>query len=126
MKVDILEEIKEILVEIFNIEKEEITPDTCLIKDLGSESIELLELAIALNSRFGIKVNEDDVFLKRMGFYLNGAKQHGKDPVQYIGERLPFLSETRIREIMEEMKGISPPLKVKDLVSYVEWQQDRQ
>jgi acyl carrier protein len=126
MKVDILGEIKQILTEIFNVEDRKITTETYLVRDLGSESIDLLELAIALNSRFKIKVDEDDIFLKRMGFYVNEARQHGKDLVKYIGVRLPFLSETRVKEIIEDMKGIAPPLKVKDLVSYVEWQRGRQ
>lgn len=107
---DIFEEIKNILVEILDIEAKEVTPESCLISELGAESIDFLELAAALNARFRIEVNDEDIFLRDTG---NRLKQAGK-------AAFPFLTDERVSEIAADPGGAV--LKVKDLVSYVVWQ----
>lgn len=106
---DIFEEIKNILAEILDIEAKEVTPESCLIRELGAESIDFLELAATLNARFRIEINEEDVFLRDAG---NRLQQAGK-------VAFPFLTDERRREIAANPG--SPVLKVKDLVSYVAW-----
>jgi acyl carrier protein len=83
---DIFAEIKKILMEILDLEGQSVTPESLLMQELGAESIDLLELAAALNARFKIEVREEDIF-----------------PAQTEG----------------------PAVKVKDLVSYVAWQQKK-
>ncbi len=39
----------------------DMTPETLLIQELGAESIDLLELAVAINSRFKISVKDDEI-----------------------------------------------------------------
>jgi acyl carrier protein len=107
---DIFEEIKNILAEILDIEAKEVTPESCLIRELGAESIDFLELAAALNARFKIEVNEADVFLRDTRSRL---QQAGK-------AAFPFLTDERRREITANHGAAV--LKVKDLVSYVAWQ----
>jgi len=117
---DIFGEIKEILTEILDIEDLAITENTYVIRELGAESIDLLELAVALNSRFNVDIKDDEIFLRTLRLYITEAKEHGKDIMQYLLHKFPFLAESRIEEILSDLEG-GPVLKVEDLVSYVSW-----
>ncbi|MBI4634420.1 MAG: acyl carrier protein [Deltaproteobacteria bacterium] len=115
---NVFEEIKSILAEILDVEVNEVTPESYLIRELGAESIDLMELAAALNQRFRIEVNEEDVFLRELRNNLADAEAaKGTD-------RFPFLTARRREEIVSELDG-GPVLKVKDVVSYVTWQLER-
>ncbi len=120
---DILEEITEILAEILDIENHNITPETYLIRELGAESIDLLELAVAINSRFNIDVNDDEIFLRNLRQYITEADQQNKDILQYLAEKIPFLMQKRLEDIITDLEG-GPTLKVKDLIAYVEKQRN--
>jgi acyl carrier protein len=115
---DTLGEIKKIIMELLDLEDDPITPDTYLIKELGAESIDLLELAVAINSRFKIAVKDEDIFLTRFRHYLTEATQKGMDNAPYIAGKYPHLTNGRIAEIITHISE-GPQLKVKDLVSYI-------
>jgi acyl carrier protein len=115
---DIFAELKKIVEELLDLEDREITPETLLVQDLGAESIDLLELAVTVNSRFKIAVKDDEIFLTRFRLYSAEAKQRGQDTVHYIAVRYPFLGEERIEDIMAHIKE-GPQLKIRDLISYV-------
>lgn len=117
---DILEEITKILADILDIEGREITPETYLIRELGAESIDLLELSVAINARFQIEVNDDELFLRTMRLHLRTAAEEGKDAVGYLAEKYPALTVARVAEIMADMGG-GPVLRVKDIISYITW-----
>jgi len=117
-----LDGVREILADILDIEEQEITAETYIIRELGAESIDLLELAISLNARFRVEVNEGEIFLARLREYITEAEEQKKDIVQHLAVKLPFLKKNRIHEILADLEG-GPTLKVKDLVSYIEWRQ---
>jgi len=121
---DILEEIKKILAEILDIENNIITPETYLIRELGAESIDLLELAIAINSVFNIDVDDDEIFLRTLRQYITEAGQQDKDILQYLAEKLPFLMRERLEEIIADIES-GPTLKVKDLISYIDLERQK-
>jgi acyl carrier protein len=111
---DIFAEIKKILIEILDLEGQAVTPESLLMQELGAESIDLLELAAALNARFKIEIREEDIFLQGLS-----ARP---------GESYPFLTEQRLREIAADLTNNpagGPAVKVKDLVSYVAGQQKK-
>lgn len=116
---DILEEIKNMLTEILDIEGREITPETYLIRELGAESIDLLELSVAINSTFHIEVNDDELFLRTLRLHLRTAEGEGRDAAGYLVEKYPALTTSRIGEILADM-GKGPVLRVKDIVSYID------
>ncbi len=105
---DIFCEIRKILGDILDIDEQAVTEETYLIRDLGAESIDLLEIAAAFRTRFGIDVNEADIFL----------------PVLPAPESAPFLPTERIAEITADTAA-GFVVKVKDLESYVAWQRDK-
>lgn len=118
---DTFAEIKKILVELLDLEGGEITPETYLIKELGAESIDLLELAVSINSRFKIHVRDEEIFLTRFRLYITEAMQQGKDIGSYLACRYPFLTEGRIAEIIAHISE-GPQLKIKDLICYIKCQ----
>ncbi len=117
---DIPGEIQDILSDILDIEEQEITPDAYIVRELGAESIDLLELAVALNSRFHIEIKDDEIFLTSLRLHVIEAEEEGRDVIRHLVERLPFLDKYRVKEIMGDLED-GPTLKVKDLISYVEW-----
>jgi len=115
---DVFAELRKILEELLDLEGKEITMETFLIQDLGAESIDLLELAVTINSRFKVTVKDDEIFLTRFRLYSVEAKEQGRDVVHCVAAKYPFLTEARIEEIMSHIKD-GPQLKVRDLISYV-------
>ena len=115
---DIFYGIKETLAEILDIEDREITPDTYIIRELGAESIDLLELAVSLNAKFEIDVNDDEIFLKTLRLHMDEGLKQGKEAAGYLKEKFPSLKKDRLKEIIADLEA-GPALKVKDLISYV-------
>ncbi len=113
--------IQKIIQDILDIEEDEITPDAYLIRELNAESIDLLELAVSLNSEFGVEIKDDEIFMAKLRLYLNEAGENKNDAVRYIAGKYPFLSDERINEILATIEE-GPVLKVKDLADYVAWQ----
>ena len=113
--------IKEILADLLDLDEHEITPESYLVRDLGAESIDFLELAVALNARFDIAVSDDTVFLRNLRLYIAQADDASCSALEYLKKCYIFLPEDRLQEILNDLEG-GPVLKVMDLVSYVLWQ----
>ena len=57
---EILERVKEVLVEQLGIEESEITDDASFADDLDADSLDLVELIMELEDQFGIKISDED------------------------------------------------------------------
>lgn len=57
----ILEEVKSALVEHLGVDAEMIREDSKLIDDLGADSLDLVELTMDLEEKFGLKIPDEDV-----------------------------------------------------------------
>ena len=56
------DEIARIIAEQFGVEVEDITPDTTFEEDLSADSIDIVELSMALEDEYGIgEMSEDDL-----------------------------------------------------------------
>ncbi len=118
------DQIKQLLADLLDVTPRDITPETYLVRDLGAESIDFLELAVALDAGFNIQVNDDELFLKRVRGYAAEAEEGDQDPFAAVAVRYPFLSNERLREILADLDA-GPVLKVMDIVRYVTWQTER-
>lgn len=56
----LFEQVREVLLENLGCEKEEINLKTDLVKDLEADSLDIVELSMALEDEFGIPVADED------------------------------------------------------------------
>lgn len=116
-----MDQIIDILTDLLDLDSEVISPESYLVRDLGVESIDFLELAVSLNERFQISVEDDTVFLRNLRLHLAAAGEAGAAPLDYLKTQYGFLSDERLEEILSDLDG-GPVIQVRDLLSYVQWQ----
>ncbi|MCA9686012.1 MAG: acyl carrier protein [Myxococcales bacterium] len=61
MSEDILSQIKSIIAEQLDVPEGDISPEKSFTDDLGADSLAIVELVLALEERFGIKIPDDQV-----------------------------------------------------------------
>ncbi|MFO8053436.1 MAG: acyl carrier protein [Candidatus Omnitrophota bacterium] len=54
------EKVKEIISEQLGVKKEEIKPESSFIDDLGADSLDTVEVVMALEEEFGIEIPDED------------------------------------------------------------------
>ncbi|MCR9142760.1 MAG: acyl carrier protein [bacterium] len=54
------EKIKAIIVEQLGVDETEVTPEAHFIDDLGADSLDTVELVMALEEEFGIEISDED------------------------------------------------------------------
>jgi acyl carrier protein len=111
--------IRSILAEILDLDPTRITPETYVIRTLKAESIDLLEIGVAMQHRLGISVDDDLLFLKNVRTVLIRAEHDGKAPLEALKSQYPYLPEQRLREILDDLPA-GPALRVEDLVAYAQ------
>lgn len=74
----IFEELKEIIVDQMGVSPDEVTENTDIIKDLSCDSLDMVEMLMTVESKYGFEVDDSDV---------SGLATVG-DVVKYIESRL--------------------------------------
>ncbi|HEW91449.1 MAG TPA: acyl carrier protein [Thermotogaceae bacterium] len=77
-KQEIFQITKNIIVDKLNVEEEDIKLSSSFIDDLGADSLDIVDLVMAFEDEFGVKVEDEDV----------EKLQTVKDVVEYISKRL--------------------------------------
>ena len=54
------EKVKELLVEELSVDEDQVTPTAELVNDLGINSLELADLVMLCEERFGVTIDDDD------------------------------------------------------------------
>ena len=57
----VFEKIKEILVDQLHVNENDVTPDASFIDDLGADSLDIVELIMAMEEEFDVEVAEEEV-----------------------------------------------------------------
>ncbi len=70
------ERVSELIVEQLGVTKEEIVPEASFIDDLGADSLDIVELVMAMEETFDIEIPDDDA-----------------EKIQTIGDAFSYLKE---------------------------------
>ncbi len=71
------DKVKEIIVKELEVDPKQLTPEAKFIEDLGADSLDIVELVMALEEEFGIDIPDEDADkLKTVGDAMNYLKQH--------------------------------------------------
>ena len=54
------EKMQDIIAEVMNVPKEDITPDTKFVDDLGADSLDIFQIIMGIEEEFDIEINNDD------------------------------------------------------------------
>ena len=57
----VLEKVKAILAEQFDVEEDKITADTDLQEDLGADSLDVVDLLMSIEDEFGVEVPDEEI-----------------------------------------------------------------
>jgi acyl carrier protein len=75
---DIFEKVKDLIVDQLGVDASKVTPEASFVEDLGADSIDIVELIMALEEEFGITISDEDAQkIRNVG-----------DAVKYIEENL--------------------------------------
>ena len=57
---DLLKEVSEVVAEQLGVDVAEVTEDASFIDDLGADSLDTVELVMALEEKFGVEIPDED------------------------------------------------------------------
>lgn len=73
----VFETVKKIVAESMNVEAEKITMETLLVDDLGADSLDAVELIMALEDEFDMEIEDDAAQnIKSIGDLVNYIEAH--------------------------------------------------
>jgi len=108
-KEEITKKVSDCLVEALGVDEEEVTPQASLTKDLGSESIDFLDIVFRLEKGFAIKIPRGDLFPENIfnneKFVQNGLLT--QEGLAELKTRLPhadlteFSKNPNVREVAD-------------------------
>lgn len=61
MKMDTFEKVKEIIIDTLSFDGDEIRPESDFFKDLKADSLDVVELMMALEENFGISIPDEEL-----------------------------------------------------------------
>lgn len=70
------EKITEIIVEQLGVKSDEVTPEASFVDDLGADSLDTVELVMALEEEFGIEIPDEDA-----------------EKIQTVGDAIKYIEE---------------------------------
>ncbi|MEI6633781.1 MAG: acyl carrier protein [Chlamydiota bacterium] len=74
---DIAQRVKDIVVEQLGVNSDEVTPDASFIDDLGADSLDTVELVMALEEEFDAEIPDEDAEnLKTVGEAIKYIEEH--------------------------------------------------
>ncbi len=74
------QEVIDIVVEQLGVDKSEVTPSKLFVEDLNADSLDLTELIMTFEERFGCEISEEDAEkLKSVGDVINYIKARSNE-----------------------------------------------
>lgn len=76
---DVLEKVKEIIVEQLGVDEEEVTIQASFVDDLGADSLDIVELVMALEEEFDLEIPDEDAEkIRTVGDAVNYIKENAQ------------------------------------------------
>ncbi|MFN4245444.1 MAG: acyl carrier protein [Brevinematia bacterium] len=57
---NVFDKVKDLIVDQLGVDASKVTPEASFIEDLGADSIDIVELIMALEEEFGITISDED------------------------------------------------------------------
>jgi acyl carrier protein len=57
---EIFDKVKEVIVDQLNVEEDDVVEDATFVDDLGADSLDIVELVMALEETFGVSIPDED------------------------------------------------------------------
>ena len=73
------EEVKKIIVETLSCDEDKVTPDASLTDDLGADSLDAVELQMAIEDQLGVTITDEDLPGLKTVMDLVGYKEDLKE-----------------------------------------------
>jgi acyl carrier protein len=78
-KKDLVEKVKQIISEQLGVDEGEVTPGASFVDDLGADSLDQVELVMALEEAFGVEIPDEDAEkLRTVQDALDYIEKHAK------------------------------------------------
>ena len=120
---NILDEVSDVLVESLGVDKDEININSNIVKDLGAESIDFLDIIFRLEKKFNIKIEQSQLFPDDSVFknpeLVDQTGKFTEQGIQYLKENYPFIDIPMI-EKNPIAKNISDAYTVDTIVKHLE------
>lgn len=119
---EVFQQVKEVLVDALGVDDEEITPDATLMKDLGAESIDFLDIVFRLEKALSIKIPREELFpaesLTNDSKYIDNGKLTEAGLAQ-LREKVPHTDLTEF-EKDPDINKLGDLFTVDAIVNYIE------
>ena len=119
----IRERVTHVLVQALGVEEDDVTPSATLHKDLGAESIDLLDIVFRLEREFGIKIPQGELFSESIFEHETDDVPGGQMTEQSLvalRSRMPYADLSSL-ERDPRPSAITDLFTVDLLVRYVAW-----
>ena len=74
------DKIKDLIVEHLGVSMDEVVPEASFIDDLGADSLDIVELVMAIEEEFGLEISDDDAEkIQTIGDAINYVDERQKD-----------------------------------------------
>ena len=75
---ELLEKVKAVIVDQLNVEEDDVVEDASFVDDLGADSLDIVELVMALEEEFGISIPDEEAeSIKSVGDAVNYIANNG-------------------------------------------------
>ncbi len=118
---EILEQVREVMVDALGVDDDEVVEDASLTSDLGAESIDFLDIVFRLEKAFDIKIPRDELFPENLTAESRYV-QEGKltdEGLSALKEKMPYANTSEF-EKDPKIAAIADLFTVGMIVNYLE------
>jgi acyl carrier protein len=118
---EIYAKVKDVLVDALAVDEDEVTPQASLVRDLGAESIDFLDIVFKLEQAFGFKIAQGELFPENVAQDPKFVKEGKVTPegMAALKARLPHVDFSKF-EANPSIGKVGELFTVDSLVTFVQ------